>query len=94
MGNILFFCCVQPMAKSGKGTAYSKPRTYRETKSFIDKCIKSTKERGKNMTSISFAADVHPDEMMSKTANYFAEKGYTIHYTKEDGNSIRWDIMW
>jgi hypothetical protein len=97
MGNCagcIFFTCIDPIARSGKGTAHIETASVRRTKAEVNRGIRVAKRDKEKTTWIEFANSVYPPEILADTADYFGKKGYTIRSTKLDARGIRWDISW
>lgn len=97
MGNAcagcLFFTVVEPLAKTGKGTAHIKTYSVRETKRDLEREIKSAKRNGSTSTFSEFASQSYPEEVIKEAVMYYAQKGYNIHTTNL-GRCTRVEIMW
>ena len=97
MGNCAaccFFCCIDPIARSGKGTAHVKTESVRSTKNHIKRAIKGAKRDNKKTTWVDFSNQVYPGEVLREAAQYFVIHGYTVITTPgEDGRGTRMTVV-
>lgn len=93
MGNCaacMFFCCVEPIAKSGKGSAHVKTYSVRQTTNHIKRAVKTAEKNNENMAWVEFASDCFPEDVVNQSIkNIEKSKGIKCTHISRSERSVR-----
>lgn len=90
-GACLFFTVIDPIARSGKGTAHARTYTVNQTKRAIYDAIKSGKKMNVKPAWVELSLDSYPEDVVNEAIQLMEKKGYRFHTSKSE-RSIRIEI--